>query len=204
MLRGLVPALSRSRPGASRDCGGGWMTPAGVMLVGCWRQLRRCGSGGHSGGSEGADGTSQECAPDGVATTTARSLRQASRAPGHVQHLDLSSSGAFVCRNMFCEKVGRSCVCRLSLWISQMSPHLNALVSVSLANNGLEHLPDSIGELCSVKRLDFRQNNIRSLPDSIGALQQLELLDLRGNPKLRADAVESLKTRLPSTTTVLL
>ena len=84
-----------------------------------------------------------------------------------------------------------------------MGPRLSALVSLSLANNGLEQLPDSLGELHTVKRLDFRRNDIQSLPDSLGKLQQLEVIDLRENPNLSAVAVERLKLRIPRTTVLV-
>ena len=129
--------------------------------------------------------------------TTARSLQQASRAPEYVQCLDLSSTGAFVCKNMFCENVGQSCVCRLSLWISQMSPRLTALTTLSLANNGLEQVPESVGELNNIKWLDLSHNDIRELPASMTRLQRLEKLDIRGNLRLRDSTITGLKTHFP-------
>jgi hypothetical protein len=148
-------------------------------------------------GSDCDNGSASVAAAGKATTMIARSLRQASREPELVKTLDLSSSGSFVCKNMFCEKVGQSCVCRLSLWISQTSPRLTALTTLSLANNGLEQLPDSLGELRNIKRLDFSQNNIRDVPSSLGELRQLEVLDLRGNPKLSAGAVARVRVRLP-------
>lgn len=125
----------------------------------------------------------------------ARSLREASLSPEHVTFLDLSSSNTFVCRNMFCEKVGESCICRLSLWLSQMGPRLPSLTSLSLASNGLETIPESIEELKHIKLLDLKDNDIQTLPDSLWKLGSLEVLDLRNNPKISRRCLES-KTKI--------
>ena len=78
-----------------------------------------------------------------------------------------------------------------------MSPRLTALTTLSLANNGLEQVPESVGELNNIKWLDLSHNDIRELPASMTRLQRLEKLDIRGNLRLRDSTITGLKTHFP-------
>nr|MDO8118325.1 leucine-rich repeat domain-containing protein [Candidatus Sigynarchaeota archaeon] len=59
--------------------------------------------------------------------------------------------------------------------------NLRLLARLDLDGNRLESIPDSIGELQSLKTLDLRDNNITSLPESLGNLRSLDRLDLDNN-----------------------
>jgi Leucine-rich repeat (LRR) protein len=48
-------------------------------------------------------------------------------------------------------------------------PRLHKTLTVlELGQNGIESLPDEVGQLKALQSLDLRQNRLSSLPDSIG------------------------------------
>ncbi|MFX1258288.1 MAG: leucine-rich repeat domain-containing protein [Promethearchaeota archaeon] len=55
------------------------------------------------------------------------------------------------------------------------------VVGLGLNNRGLSTLPESIGNLSSLKELDLRYNKLTTLPESIGNLSSLKELDLNHN-----------------------
>ena len=114
-------------------------------------------------------------------STVARSFREASKL-NSITSLDLSSSDSFICKNMMCEYVGGSCICRLALWTHQNQTKLSTLQSLNLANNELVRLPDTIFELTSLEYLDLSHNKLEELPKNVTQLSSLTTLDLRGNP----------------------
>ena len=59
--------------------------------------------------------------------------------------------------------------------------NLSSLKELNLENNNLITLPESIGNLSSLKELNLENNNLRILPESIGNLSSLEKLNLDGN-----------------------
>ena len=82
-----------------------------------------------------------------VATSLAESMRTG------LPSLQLRSSVELICNNMMCDKVGRTCLCRLSMVLER-----------------LQHL----------RNLDLRQNQLDRLPE-VWRLQQLETLDVSEN-----------------------
>ena len=62
-------------------------------------------------------------------------------------------------------------------WIGE----LTALERLDLSHNGLKSLPTQIGNLKALKSLDLRRNELESLPESIVELTVLERLDLSYN-----------------------
>ena len=119
-------------------------------------------------------------------STVARSLRQASKLTS-ITELDLSSSDSFICKNMMCEYVGESCICRLALWTHQNQDKLSSLTTLNLARNALAKLPDTIFDFNTLEHLDLSFNQLEEIPASVKRLSSLSSLDLRGNP-LRQDA----------------
>ncbi len=95
----------------------------------------------------------------------------------HVQALDLSRSMDLVCNNLLCEKVGEACICRLSRVLERLS----ALEWLSLANNRLQSLPESLCSLPNLRHLDVSQNALVALPERMNSLKHLEYLDVREN-----------------------
>ena len=59
---------------------------------------------------------------------------------------------------------------------------LASLRRITLRNNKLRELPESLGELGHLRDLDLRGNELRTLPDSVGRIESLERVDLRWNP----------------------
>ncbi|RYH29723.1 leucine-rich repeat domain-containing protein [archaeon] len=58
---------------------------------------------------------------------------------------------------------------------------LTSLRELNLVNNKLEYLPDRIGFLCSLQKISLNNNCLRALPASFGALNNIERLDLECN-----------------------
>jgi hypothetical protein len=58
---------------------------------------------------------------------------------------------------------------------------LTNLKFLSISNNELTSLPDSIGNLINLTHLSIDNNNLTSLPDSIGNLINLEMLSIYNN-----------------------
>jgi Leucine-rich repeat (LRR) protein len=58
---------------------------------------------------------------------------------------------------------------------------LSSLRVLKLSNNRLTRLPESIGELTTLKYLSLRENQLTGLPESIGGLTKLEALVLGKN-----------------------
>lgn len=124
------------------------------------------------------------------ATRVVSSLREAAKAPETVTTLDLSTSEAFICKNLMCEKVGELCVCRLSLFFYEhgMQRSFKNLTSLMLRRNNLRAIPEAIQYLTSSKLelVDLAQNQIQHVDDAtLSLLNQhtnLKVLDLRENP----------------------
>jgi len=56
-----------------------------------------------------------------------------------------------------------------------------SLISLSLSNNEISKIPDTIGRLSRIRELNLSFNNITEIPESIGLLTNLRKLDLSGN-----------------------
>ena len=78
---------------------------------------------------------------------------------------------------------------------------LTGLNILSLSNNNLTSIPDSIGKLSQLKILNLSHNNLTNIPDSIGNLSGLKELYL-GYNNLSKQEQEKIKKLLPSTTII--
>jgi hypothetical protein len=57
---------------------------------------------------------------------------------------------------------------------------------LGLSNNRLESLPDSLGHLPALVKLDISTNNLRHLPPSLGKLRRIQRIDAANNMLVRA------------------
>lgn len=115
----------------------------------------------------------------------ARSLRELVSLPVGSLVIDtivLRSSQDLVCRNLFCDKVGLPCLCKLEHALS--SPHLDLsrIKRLDLSSNKLTSLPPSIEKMVHLEELNLRDNSLRNLPSYLNGLQKLKIIDLSGNP----------------------
>ncbi|KAL3651859.1 hypothetical protein CASFOL_004861 [Castilleja foliolosa] len=66
-------------------------------------------------------------------------------------------------------------------WLPDSIGKLSSLIKLDLSENRLVLLPDAIGRLSSLQTLDLHANKLQELPESIGNLDNLLHLNLRGN-----------------------
>src|SRR5215471_8836123 len=59
--------------------------------------------------------------------------------------------------------------------------NLTALTRLDLSDNQLTALPESVGNLTALTTLDLSDNQLTALPESVGNLTALTTLDLSGN-----------------------
>ncbi|ORX83716.1 L domain-like protein [Anaeromyces robustus] len=59
---------------------------------------------------------------------------------------------------------------------------ITSITSLYLLNDTISILPDNIGNLKNLKRLDIRNNKLKTIPSSIKNLSKLEYLNLSNNP----------------------
>jgi len=82
-----------------------------------------------------------------------------------------------------------------SLAEQQASAHSLLLQVLRVENNRLESLPDTIGELPSLTKLDISTNCLRQLPASMGRLKRIQRIDAANNMLVRVPpAMGHLKT----------
>ena len=105
------------------------------------------------------------------ATSLAQGVRDA--LPG----LRLRASAELVCNNMMCDKVGETCLCKLSMVLERMT-HLRHL---DLRGNSLDRLPE-VWRLPRLETLDVRDNSLASLPAELASMNSLRVLRVDNNP----------------------
>jgi hypothetical protein len=101
----------------------------------------------------------------GWATSLAQSTRE--RLPG----LRLRGSDELVCTNMMCDKVGQTCLCKLSMVLERLH-HLRHL---DLRGNRLDRLPE-VWRLPHLETLDVRDNPLEAVPEELSTLRSLRTL----------------------------
>ena len=130
------------------------------------------------------------------ANIIARSLREAATHMGNVRELILTRSEDLMCRNLMCERVGESCVCRLSLVLEKM-PQLEKL---DISYNNLVRLPPKVFDLKSLQELDISGN---ALTDEVfkNTMHEQNLLGLSQLQILRME--DNCLTAIPTDVTKL-
>ena len=99
-----------------------------------------------------------------------------------VRNILLSASEDLKCVNLFCEKVGGPCICRIERVLSR-DDLVSTVQSIDLSVNGLTQLPPSLYKLSSMKVLNLRNNDLANLKtEDFKTLGGLESIDLSNNP----------------------
>ena len=129
---------------------------------------------------------------------TVRSLLQLTQSK-LVKNVYLSSSEDLKCVNLFCEKVGGPCVCRIERILAR-DDLTETVEALDLSLNQLTQLPPSLYKLNKLKTLNLRDNDLASLKaDDFLHLTDLDSLDLSNNPLLNSvSVIESLQAALPN------
>lgn len=133
-------------------------------------------------------------ASDKMIARSVRDLVSASGGSLAIETIILKSSQDLVCRNIFCEKVGLPCLCKLEHALS--SPHLDLghIKRLDLSSNKLSSLPPSLEKMVHLEELDLSDNSLNFLPPQVKRLKRLNLLDLSANP-LESHLKSSILTR---------
>ena len=105
------------------------------------------------------------------ATTVKQALAEGST------KLRLRASEELQCTNMMCDRVGASCLCKLSMALER----LRDLRHLDLRHNGLERLPE-VWRLPHLETLDVGENRLAALPDELAAMPHLVRVRADGNP----------------------
>ena len=129
-------------------------------------------------------------------SSSVKSLLQLSQSKV-VTSIVLRASEDLKCMNLFCEKVGGPCICRLERAISKESLVLT-VENMDLSNNNLTQLPPSLAKLVQLRSLDLSTNNLTTLELSyLKPLINLVRLDLSNNPLLETTTtLDNIKLHL--------
>lgn len=121
-----------------------------------------------------------------------------------VTNIVLRASEDLKCMNLFCEKVGEPCICRLERALSKETL-AHTVESMDLSHNNLTQLPPSLANLVQLRSLDLSTNNLTTLEFSyLKPLVHLERLDLSNNPLLDTSAtLDNIKLHLSSNVNVI-
>lgn len=101
-----------------------------------------------------------------------------------IEVISLSKSSDLICKNIFCEKVGFSCLCKLEHALNSPSLNLNKIKSIDLSFNNLHALPPSIEKMINLQVIDLSGNELKKLPKYFITLEKLTKVDLNGNNHL--------------------
>jgi Leucine rich repeat len=117
-----------------------------------------------------------------------------------VKSVFLSASEDLKCVNLFCEKVGGPCVCRIERVLAR-EDLAKTVETVDLSRNKLTQLPPSLYKLNEMISLSLRDNDLTTLKaEDFSSLTKLESIDLRNNPLTNLEAlIRSFKKSLPDT-----
>jgi Leucine-rich repeat (LRR) protein len=110
----------------------------------------------------------------------AKSILQLSKSK-LVKNIILSGSEDLKCVNMFCEKVGGPCICRIERVLSR-DDLKDTVEELDLSSNNLSRLPPSLYKLNSLKVLNLSDNQLESLETKEFSLfTSLEAVDITKN-----------------------
>ena len=110
-----------------------------------------------------------------------RSIMQLTQSKA-VSAIVLSSSEDLRCVNLFCEKVGGPCVCRIERVLAR-DDLTKSVEHLDLSLNSLTQLPPSLFKLNHLKTLVLRDNDLATLKaEDFSTLDKLESVDLSNNP----------------------
>ncbi len=104
-----------------------------------------------------------------------RSLKEivsAHNAKAAISEVILSNCSDLSCTNLFCEKVGQACICKLERVMERVD--LSNVKKVDISGNQLDMVPPFIGRCNNIEELVISNNKISSLPDFINNLSNLK------------------------------
>jgi Leucine-rich repeat (LRR) protein len=96
-----------------------------------------------------------------------------------IETISLPTSPDLVCKNIFCEKVTKPCLCKLEHALCSLN--LSLVKSVDISGNSLDRLPPSLEKMINLEHLDVSDNKLKLLPRFLLNLPQLKHIQLNGN-----------------------
>ena len=121
-----------------------------------------------------------------------------------VRSIVLASSEDLRCVNLFCEKVGGPCVCRIERVLAR-DDLSKSVEHLDLSLNKLTQLPPSLFKLSHLKTLILRDNDLATLKaEDFSTLENLQTVDLSNNPLSDLGIfAQQLQQILPKTSIIL-
>jgi Leucine-rich repeat (LRR) protein len=121
---------------------------------------------------------------------TATSILQLSTLK-NVEKVILRASKDLICANLFCEKLGDPCICRLERALARAGS-LSNINFLDLSDNKLRSLPPAVFKLSHLQHLNLSNNMLQVIScEELSNLKALLSVDLSGNP-LSAESITAL------------
>lgn len=114
-----------------------------------------------------------------------------------INDIILNNCDDFICKNMMCEKVLQTCLCRIDVALTALENPLS-IETIELANNELDRLPPSISRFVNMKKLIVANNQLKDLPlTMLSSFSNIEYIDCSLNP-IPKEIVDSVSRELCS------
>lgn len=110
-------------------------------------------------------------------------LKQSINNPSKATYLNLSNSSELICRNIMCQNLENTCLCRLAVIFE--TTHFPYLNSIDMENNNISYFPSFLLSLPTIKYINLRNNNISSI-------SKLDLRSISDKPHLIVDIRENI------------
>ena len=116
--------------------------------------------------------------------------------------ISLKNCDDFICRNMMCEMVTETCLCKIDKAIAMLE-HPLSIETFDISFNNLTKVPPSISLFKNLKVINLSNNRLEQFPADVlqdvakDNFKMLEVLDLRNNP-INKDQIQAIYLKYPN------